>query len=159
MTPKDGVTDPAAKVLWRPARQTDHEDIVGMSLAYFSEDPGVVSVSPEQIANTLRQFDREPSYGQAVILEVDDGVAGYSLLVPFYSNEMGGLVCVVDELFVRPAARGRGCGTALFRAIEAGQFGAYRAMMLGVTPRNDRARRLYERLGFRVAGVTMVCLR
>lgn len=35
-------------------------------------------------------------------------------------------------------------------------FGAVAGVALGVSPDNARARRVYERLGFRAAGTTMV---
>jgi ribosomal-protein-alanine N-acetyltransferase len=66
---------------------------------------------------------------------------------------------VVDEIHinnvaVRPQYRGRGMGTALFGRVfaEARRLGARRAT-LEVRASNVDARRLYERLGFRVAAV------
>jgi ribosomal protein S18 acetylase RimI-like enzyme len=90
------------------------------------------------------------------VVEAAGTVSGYALLVPFYSNEFGGVVCEVDELYVRPLARGRGLGRALFTAIDEGRFGSFVATALGVTPGNDRARALYERIGFRITGLGMV---
>jgi ribosomal-protein-alanine N-acetyltransferase len=65
---------------------------------------------------------------------------------------------VVDEIHInnvaiRPAFRGRGIGTALMRRVleEARRLGARRAT-LEVRASNEGARRLYERLGFSVAG-------
>lgn len=56
----------------------------------------------------------------------------------------------VDGIFVRPGARSRGVGTALLEALarEATVRG-YRALRLEVVDRNDRARALYARRGFR----------
>ena len=62
----------------------------------------------------------------------------------------------MDELYVRPDWRGEGLGSALFAEIDAGRFGSFTATALGVSPGNARARRLYERLGFRPAGTTML---
>jgi GNAT superfamily N-acetyltransferase len=94
--------------------------------------------------------------------DAGDRAAGYAFLVPFWSNELGGEVCEIDELYVLPERRREGIGSALFAAIDAGLFGAFAATALGVipskrvTPSNARARRLYERLRFRAAGTTMV---
>jgi ribosomal protein S18 acetylase RimI-like enzyme len=142
--------------MWRRARPEDGEAIVSMCLALNHEDPGFAMVEPEQVRKTLAVFERQPDRGQAVVADVGDNVAAYALLVPFWSNELGGEVCEVDELYVRPERRGKGLGSALFAAIDAGRFGAFAATALGVTSSNARARRLYERLGFRVAGTTMV---
>jgi len=65
---------------------------------------------------------------------------------------------VVDEIHINnvailPELRGRGMGTALMHRVfeEARQLGAKRAT-LEVRASNQGARRLYERLGFYVAG-------
>lgn len=65
---------------------------------------------------------------------------------------------VVDEIHINnvailPALRGQGIGTQLFERVfaEARRLGARRAT-LEVRASNEAARRLYERLGFYVAG-------
>jgi ribosomal-protein-alanine N-acetyltransferase len=66
---------------------------------------------------------------------------------------------VVDEIHinniaVRPELRGRGFGTALLaRVLEEGRAAGGRRAILEVRRSNADARRLYERVGFRVAGV------
>jgi len=59
----------------------------------------------------------------------------------------------INNVAVRPQFRGRGIGTALMYHVlgEGRQLGARRAT-LEVRASNDAARRLYERLGFYVAG-------
>jgi ribosomal-protein-alanine N-acetyltransferase len=60
----------------------------------------------------------------------------------------------VNNLAVLPDARRRGVGSALLRRVldEAARAGIQR-VTLEVRRSNDAARRLYERFGFRVAGV------
>jgi ribosomal protein S18 acetylase RimI-like enzyme len=52
----------------------------------------------------------------------------------------------------------RGHGKSLFEAISQGDLWPtpIAGIVLGVTPDNVRARRLYERLGFRAAGISIV---
>lgn len=59
----------------------------------------------------------------------------------------------INNVALRPALRGQGLGTALMHHVfaEARRLGATRAT-LEVRASNDRARRLYERLGFSVSG-------
>lgn len=60
----------------------------------------------------------------------------------------------INNLAVAPAQRSRGAGTALLQHVldEGRRLGARRAT-LEVRRSNEPARRLYERLGFTVAGV------
>jgi len=144
--------------MWRAARPDEDDALVQMCLELYREDPGPESVSPEQVRRTLEVLRRESWRGSAVVLEIDGRPAGYALLVSFWSNELGGEVCEVDELFVAQGHRSQGHGRALFETIEGGALwpGAAVAFALGVTPGNARARRLYERLGFAAVGTTMV---
>ena len=59
----------------------------------------------------------------------------------------------INNLAIRPRFRGQGIGTALMQHVlaEAKKLGARRAT-LEVRASNEGARRLYERLGFYVAG-------
>jgi GNAT superfamily N-acetyltransferase len=144
--------------MWRPAREEDDDAIVEMCLAYYREDPGVAPVAAEQVRRTLEVFRGEPHRGRAVVLEDGGRTVGYALLVPFWSNERGGEACEVDELFVEPGSRNRGLGSSLFAAIERGEVWGASAVSieLGVTPDNESARRLYERLGFVATGTAMM---
>ncbi len=122
-----------------------------MGLALNREDPSE-PVNAHQIRQTLAAFQAEPSRGRAVVAEVDSQVVGYALLVPFWSNEYGGEVCVIDELYMLPSHRCRGMATALFCSIGVDRSLWSQppvALALEVTPHNTRARALYERLGFR----------
>jgi GNAT superfamily N-acetyltransferase len=142
---------------WRAARPDDDGAIVALSLALHREDRGPAPVGEAQVRRTLHVLRRDPWRGRALVLEVDGRPAGHALLLAFWSNELGGEVCEVDELFVEPSQRGRGFGGMLFEAIARGDLWSTEAVAiaLGVTPGNARARRLYERVGFAPIGVAM----
>ena len=144
--------------MWRAARPDEDEHIVAMCLELYREDPGPAPISPERMRHTLAVLRREPSRGRAVVLVIGQRSVGYALLIAFWSNELGGEVCEVDELFVAREHRSQGYGSSLFTAIERGDLWPVRpaAISLGVTLDNARARRLYERLGFAAVGISMV---
>lgn len=144
--------------MWRLAKPGDDHSIVKMCLQLYDEDPGVLLVRPENILATLRVLRRESWRGRAVVLEVDGQLSGYALLIAFWSNELGGDICEVDELFVLPKLRSKGHGKSLFDAISQGDLWPtpIAGIALGVTPDNVRARRLYERLGFVASGISML---
>ena len=144
--------------MWRLAKPEDDDAVVEMCMRLYDEDPGHLTVYPESIRATLQALRREPCRGRAVVLELENQPSGYALLIAFWSNELGGHICEVDELFVVPGHRSRGHGKSLFEAISQGDLWPtpIAGIVLGVTPDNVRARRLYERLKFAAVGISMV---
>jgi ribosomal protein S18 acetylase RimI-like enzyme len=144
--------------MWRIAEPTDDDSVIAMCLQLYLEDPGPMPVSAEHMRTTLAELRRSPFRGRVVVLEAGEELAGYALLIAFWSNELGGEICEVDEIFVLPEHRGRGFASSLFAAIAGGELLSTRvpAIELIVTLANSRARRLYERVGFREIGVSMV---
>jgi GNAT superfamily N-acetyltransferase len=138
-------------VSWREGRAEEHERVASLMLALYTEDPAPTPMTREQGLSTLRRLTAEPIRGLAVVHGGDSGIEAYALLCSFWSNELGGEVCIVDELYVEKAARGRGLATQLIEGLlrrELPWFGGAVAVELEVTPDNQRARALYQRLGF-----------
>lgn len=80
------------------------------------------------------------------MLRRDNKNIGYALLVFFWSNEYGGNILTVDELFVKADFRGQGIGTDFFSFIDKLENKA--AIRLETTPGNLRALEYYKRMGF-----------
>jgi len=144
--------------MWRLAIESDDDVLADMCPELYREDPGPLRSDARHMRETLATLRREPWRGRAVVLEVGLQVVGYALLIAYWSNEFGGEVCAVDELYVSREFRSRGYGAALFEAIEGGAIwpAPLVAVALGITRGNTRARRLYERLGFAGVGVSMI---
>jgi ribosomal protein S18 acetylase RimI-like enzyme len=136
---------------WRPATHEDDETMVALCAALNHEDPGEV-FSEAKVRNTLNAFREHPIRGRAVVASTPTEIVGYAFLVSFWSNECGGEICNIDELYVKPAFRGRGISTRLFATLFDDRELWTRkpvALELEVTPDNTRARAMYERIGFR----------
>ncbi len=98
--------------MWRAANSLDDEAIARMCLALNAEDPGPEPVPPAYTRRTLVALRESPWRGHAAVLEVDGQVCGYALVISFWSNELGGKVWVIDEIYVDPEHRGRGYATS-----------------------------------------------
>lgn len=138
--------------MWKLAVPENDLDIVELSLSLFREDPSTETVTAEQILRTLLALREAPTRGVALVLELEGQTLGYALLIAFWSNELGGEVHMIDEIYVDAQVRGQGHGRALMVDLLSGysKFGLRQsaAFQLEVSPKNTRARKLYESLGF-----------
>ena len=145
--------------MWRAATLPDDEAIVAMCMALNAEDPGTAPVPPDQVRLTLTKLREEPIRGRAVVCDIEGCAVGYALLISFWSNELGGEVCDIDELFVAPEYRGRGLATGLFEKLAGSEPSLWPIRPVGleleVSLHNERARSLYARLGFRGTNLAM----
>ncbi len=119
--------------------------------ALYSEDPSPQKPGIENTRLTFQEFEKHPEKGRIIIFENVNDIAGYAILVHFWSNEYGGNKIFIDEIFVLPSFRGQGIAKSFFQYLETDFPMPAVALELEVTPDNSAARRLYERLGFRPA--------
>lgn len=136
---------------WRELHRCEHDAVAALIANLYEDDPAPTPVSRDMALSTLARLDAEPLRGRVVVYDEGAGPVAYAILCAFWSNELGGEVCIIDELYAKPEARDRGIGTRLIRGLVAGEMPWFRdavAVELEVTPGNDRARALYQRLGF-----------
>jgi ribosomal protein S18 acetylase RimI-like enzyme len=125
-----------------------HADLLAMMHGLHSEDQGESPVDDSRFPLTIAFFPANPSHGRIVLFEEGGTLRGYALLVPYWSNEFGCPLVVVDELFVTPEARNRGIARNFFQFLgNERPFDAV-ALALEVNPSNTGALRLYQSLGF-----------
>jgi GNAT superfamily N-acetyltransferase len=96
----------------RPATPDDAELIHRFvrELAAYEREPSAVEATPESLR---AQMLREPPPFECVIGELDGEPAGFALFFHNYSTWTGKPGIYLEDLFVRPDARGRGLGKAL----------------------------------------------
>jgi ribosomal protein S18 acetylase RimI-like enzyme len=126
--------------------------VIGQLLYDFNREFDEPTPAPAALAERLRQLI---AGGDTTVLLAGDGPDGLVVLRFRAAIWSSGLECYLAELYVTPAARGRGLGRALVEAAlrEARLRGAD-SMDIGVDEPDLVARRLYESLGFtnRVGG-------
>lgn len=140
----------AATAALRPATAEDREFLVRLYASTRAEELALVDWTDEQRDAFVRmQFDAQDSQyrqhnpaGTFDVIEVDGRRAGR-----LYVDRRPTDVRIVD-IALLPEFRGRGLGSALIRAVidEAAAGGRTASIHVEV---HNRARRLYERLGFR----------
>lgn len=119
-----------------------------MMRALYAEDEPASPVDAARFPATIEFLIAHPSRGRIVLFREAGVLRGYAVLIPYWSNEFGGTLLFVDELFVTPAARNRGVATRFFGFVANERPFDAVALALEVSPKNAGARRLYESLGF-----------
>jgi ribosomal protein S18 acetylase RimI-like enzyme len=138
-------------VMWRCAVESDDPVLIEQGEKLNIEDPCDGPFLKSNVTRSLEFLRQNPSNGRLVVLEIDECVRGYSILMSFWSNELGGEVCIVDELFVEREFRNRGYATKLFSEIFRNRNlwkNAPIAIELEVHPSNTKALNFYASLGF-----------
>jgi ribosomal protein S18 acetylase RimI-like enzyme len=125
--------------------------LVDLMTAFYAEAGFPLPAEPAAQAFGTLLADR--SLGGVWIAEVDGAAVGHVVLTRCFSMEYGGLRGFIDDLYVRPADRGRGIAAALLAAArEAATADGVRALHVEVGPDNALARRLYARAGYEESG-------
>ncbi len=135
-------------IQYRTASRADHPLLLGFMRQLYDEDPAERPVPDEHFRQTLLELEQHPERGTILVMEKDQQIVGYAVMINFWSNECGGNVLTIDELFVAKPMRGQGLGAGFVQQVIATKMNDFVALRLEVTPANSRARRLYERLGF-----------
>jgi GNAT superfamily N-acetyltransferase len=138
-------SSPACRVA--PATRDDIPALIQLMGEFYAE-----SNFPLPEANARRAFESllaDPRLGGVWTARVDERPAGYVVLTLAFGMEYGGLRGFIDDLFVRPSARGHGVAAALLDVMTADCVArGVRSLNIEVGPDNDVAKRVYARAGF-----------
>jgi ribosomal protein S18 acetylase RimI-like enzyme len=133
----------------RPAARGDLPVLVRMAVAFNDEDGHPLSRGGRQ---ALRALCAGTTHGRAYMIEAGKVCVGYVVIGLGFSVEYGGVDAFLDEFYVEKAHRGRGVGTAaLLELNKIARKLKIKALHLEAMPANDRAARLYARLGYRLS--------
>ncbi|HEV3281856.1 MAG TPA: GNAT family N-acetyltransferase [Acidimicrobiales bacterium] len=131
----------------RPATPEDVDDLVQMihDLAEYERSPGAVEVDRHQLHDAL--FAETPSVFSHVA-EAGGRVVGMAIWFLTFSTWTGRSGIYLEDLYVRPDARGRGVGGALVSELAAtARRCGYRRVEWAVLDWNEPALRFYRSLG------------
>lgn len=136
-------------VIFRPFQKSDEPIVAQYSKDLYSEDVGEEPMTDEKIQKTFSYVQSHPDAGVIYIFELDSEVAGYAIVMNFWSNEYGGIVLDIDEIFVSKFFRSHGIGSQFFEYLKKERPNNAIAMALEVLPSNHRAEGFYKKLGFK----------
>ena len=151
------MNDRTQDYLLRAAEPRDVNAIVGLirELAEFEKLSHLLQVTPETLHPHL--FGERPVV-EAQVAQLDGEVVGFALFFTNFSTFLSKPGLYLEDLYVRPALRGRGIGEALLSrlaaiAVERG----YGRFEWSVLDWNSNAIRFYEKMGATVLPDWRIC--
>jgi len=145
---------------FRPFRDSDYSELRGMISALYNEERGGRPITEGKILKTVTELSTNPSKGEIIIFEKGNTTIGYSILIFYWSNEYGGDILHIDELYVKPEHRRHGAATSFFNHVSRAFKDKIVALHLEVTPSKVEAIDYHQRLGFRKStNKQLICTR
>lgn len=132
----------------RKIKPQDREAFIAMCREFYRSEAVLHPIPDEHIARTFDAVLAGSPYADALLVESEGEPAGYAVIALTWSNEAGGLVIWLEELYILPQHQGKGLGREFFDYIHREYAGRAVRFRLEVTRSNTGAIRLYERLGY-----------
>ena len=130
------------------AKPEDIDRLMKLVTDYHAEE-GIDQAEDVRRAAVLPLLEGSP-HGVIYLAGPARAPIGYVVVCFGWSIEFGGMDGFVDEIYIRPGVRGRGLGTEILLSLpKALAKVGMKAIHLEVADGNPRARKLYEKLGFR----------
>lgn len=135
----------------RDFQANDQAVFLSMAKTFYAPPYVLHSVDSDNFKTTFKLIIDGSPFVRGLILTHEEAVVGYALLSFTYSNEVGGLVVFIEELYFMEAYRGQGLGHEFFSFI-AEQYPQARRFRLEVRKDNPAAYQLYLKLGYEESG-------
>ena len=131
----------------RAIKPADKAVYLEMAKEFYSTDAVISPVAEENFSTTFDEMMKSDRYAVGYIFELDGKTVGYALLAKTFSQEAGGMVIWIEELYIKDGFRSKGLGSEFFRFLES-TYGGIKRFRLEVEKENTGAVRLYEKQGF-----------
>jgi len=126
----------------------DYNEFMIMCSDFYSGDAVDHQVDSSHFTKTFKEILAGNNFLRGLIVEYNNMCAGYAQLSFSWSNEAGGLVIWLEELYIKPQFRNLKLGSQLIEYIRNEYKSKAARFRLEVSDANKQAMELYTRLGF-----------
>lgn len=133
----------------RKMRSEDKKTYMEMAREFYHSDAVLHPVPDTYFERTADEALRSDVYAEIFLFECENEAAGYGLIAKTYSQEAGGMVWWIEEVYVREAFRSKGIGREFFAYLDKVKGSVVTRMRLEVEEDNTRAVALYKKLGYK----------
>ncbi len=146
----------------RECRADDLKDWTEMNLEFMAEEiqdenlwDSAAKTTPEDFAKIFEAGRKRPEQIRFVVFEEDGKTAGFANLMLIFSVWSKGQAMILDDLYIRPAYRGKGLGRKALEYIEtfAEEIGC-RRLQFQSEETNPDAKAFYKAVGYQPADMS-----
>lgn len=135
----------------RDVAEQDRNVFLSMMKQFYSSDAVAHPVNARNFRKTFDALMRKSPFMRAFVIEDEGEPAGYALLSFTYSNEAGGMIVWIEELYIEKTHRGKGFARGFFAFLWR-EYPLAKRFRLEVREDNQRAMALYRKLGYGILG-------
>ena len=133
----------------REIKSDDKIDFIKMCMDFYNTDGVDHSIPVSNMEKTFNLLMEGLDFAKAYVCEKNNKTVGYILLALTYSNEAGGMVVWLDEIYVKPEFRSQGIGSELIDFVIEKYKNKISRFRLEITESNIGAKKLYLSKGFK----------
>lgn len=133
----------------RKIRKEDKEIFISMAEEFYQSKAVMHTIPKKNHQIIFEEMMRSNQYVEGYIISCQEEAAGYGLISKMFSQEAGGIVVWLEEVYILPKYQGKGLGNAFLKYIQEEYKSLVVRFRLEVEQENKRAVALYEQLGFK----------
>ena len=132
----------------RDVTQTDKTAFLDMAEKFYSSPAVTHRIDRGLLETTFDAAVGKSLFVRALMIEDNDAPVGFALVSFTYATEVGGLVVLLEDLYISEACRGKGLGSKFMQFMEQ-EYPEAKRFRLEVVRENAKAIGLYRRLGYK----------
>lgn len=132
----------------RKLEQKDRALYLEMTQEMYHSNAVLHPIPAEYCEKTFEELMRSEQYAFGFLIEYQERPAGYALLAKTFSQEAGGMVIWIEEIYIRPEFRSKGLGKEFFAYLHENMDESVVRLRLETEFENTKAKKLYANLGF-----------
>ena len=132
----------------REIQTEDYQAYMNMTEEFYNSAAVLHSIPKHYREATWKEMMQSEKYLKGYILEKDGDLAGYALTSYTFSQEAGGKVVWLEEIYIRPEFRCHGLGKEFFAYVDEYIRPQVQRIRLEIEPDNVRAKKLYLQMGY-----------
>ena len=126
----------------------DKKVFLNMAEKFYSSTAVAHNIDSPLLEITFEAAISKSPFIRALIIEDNEIPVGFALLSFSHATEVGGLVVLLEDLYISDTCRGKGLGRKFMQFMEQ-EYPAAKRFRLEVTKENKKAMDLYCKLGYK----------